>query len=258
MGAGTLADIFEPKERGRAFALYTCGPLLGPAIGPIVGGYLNEGLGWQSNFWLVAIFGFMIWLAILLFLPETWRAAPALPTTSVVEQTKKKSPRWHVNPLSALKLFRYLNISLTVLFISMFLVFYLVNTLFTRTYTIQYGMDSGTVGLCYLPMAAGAMSGSNIGGRISDRVYNRRVKQANGEAVPEMRISFVIIGICLFIQMAAFTAYGWCVQKNVHFAYGLVCLFFVALGLMVPLVTVSTYIVDCFRRRSASVTGNRH
>jgi len=33
MGAGTIADIFEPHERGRAFAFYTCGPLLGPAIG---------------------------------------------------------------------------------------------------------------------------------------------------------------------------------------------------------------------------------
>jgi hypothetical protein len=29
MGAGTIADIFEPQERGRAFALYTTGPLLG-------------------------------------------------------------------------------------------------------------------------------------------------------------------------------------------------------------------------------------
>lgn len=33
MGAGTIADIFEPKERGRAFSYYTCGPLLGPALG---------------------------------------------------------------------------------------------------------------------------------------------------------------------------------------------------------------------------------
>lgn len=37
MGAGTISDIFETHERGRAFAWYTCGPLLGPALGPILG-----------------------------------------------------------------------------------------------------------------------------------------------------------------------------------------------------------------------------
>jgi MFS family permease len=33
MGAGTLSDIYDAHERGRAMALYTCGPLLGPALG---------------------------------------------------------------------------------------------------------------------------------------------------------------------------------------------------------------------------------
>lgn len=33
MGAGTLSDIYDAHERGQAIALYTCGPLLGPALG---------------------------------------------------------------------------------------------------------------------------------------------------------------------------------------------------------------------------------
>jgi MFS family permease len=33
MGAGTLSDIYDAHERGRAMALYASGPLLGPAIG---------------------------------------------------------------------------------------------------------------------------------------------------------------------------------------------------------------------------------
>lgn len=33
MGAGTIADIFKPQERGRAFAYYSCGSLLGPTLG---------------------------------------------------------------------------------------------------------------------------------------------------------------------------------------------------------------------------------
>ena len=30
MGAGTISDIYEPHERGRAFAYYVMGALLGP------------------------------------------------------------------------------------------------------------------------------------------------------------------------------------------------------------------------------------
>lgn len=88
MGAGTISDIFEPHERGRAFAFYTCGPLLGPALGPIIGGYLNQGLGWRSNFWFLAIFCFLTWLGIVFFLPETWRATTPSPPAECVAVPK--------------------------------------------------------------------------------------------------------------------------------------------------------------------------
>ena len=32
IGAGTISDLFEAEERGRAFGYYTMGPLLGPAL----------------------------------------------------------------------------------------------------------------------------------------------------------------------------------------------------------------------------------
>jgi MFS family permease len=38
IGAGTLADIYDPKERGSMLGVYYAAPLLGPAIGPILGG----------------------------------------------------------------------------------------------------------------------------------------------------------------------------------------------------------------------------
>ena len=38
IGAGTLADIFDPKERGTRLGIYYGAPLLGPACGPILGG----------------------------------------------------------------------------------------------------------------------------------------------------------------------------------------------------------------------------
>lgn len=55
IGGATVADLFVQEERGLAMAVWTFGPLLGPAVGPIMGGYITEALGWRWVFWVVAI-----------------------------------------------------------------------------------------------------------------------------------------------------------------------------------------------------------
>jgi MFS family permease len=102
--------------------------------------------------------------------------------------------------------------------------FYIINTTFTRTYTIQYGLSSGIVGICYFPQAVGAMAGGIFGGRYSDNMYRRRVEK-EGESWPELRLGGWLMWASIGLQGAAFVAYGWCVRENVHFAWGLVCQF---------------------------------
>ncbi|CAO3664329.1 unnamed protein product [Umbelopsis vinacea] len=135
-----------------------------------------------------------------------------------------------------------------------FMFFYLLNTTFTRTYTIQYGLSSGFVGICYIPQAVGAMLGGIFGGRYSDNLYRRRVAEAGGESWPEMRLGGVLMWVAVLIQGIAFIAYGWCITKDVHFAWGLVCQFFLGFCLMIPNVAITAYLVDCFRTRGASAT----
>jgi MFS family permease len=121
------------------------------------------------------------------------------------------------------------------------------------------------------------MIGGIAGGRMSDRIYNKRVakaREAELEIYPEMRLGGALFYTSILLQLCAFTAYGWCIQKDVHFAFGLVCQFFskyiikldnvlcqnililsiVGLALMLPNVTLSAYMVDCFRKKGASVT----
>lgn len=38
VGAGTIADIWEVKERGKAMGTFYIGPLCGPLLAPIIGG----------------------------------------------------------------------------------------------------------------------------------------------------------------------------------------------------------------------------
>ncbi|KAI8075137.1 major facilitator superfamily domain-containing protein [Gongronella butleri] len=254
-GAGTIADCFVPAERGRAFAIYSSGPLLGPALGPIIGGYLNTGLGWRSNLAFVAILGAVIWVCILVFLPETTRPTPGKDGQLPAKRSKV------INPLQPLTYFVYTNLTLTVFYSGIaFLMFYLVNTTYTRTLTLQYHLDTGTVGLCYLPLAAGAIVGNQFGGRFSDYIFNKRVaavRARDGPDAPvyaEMRISVPVMAAAVALCFCGYISYGWCVQKNVHYAYVLVSIFFLATGLMTPTIFLATYIVDSFKAKGASVT----
>ena len=73
IGAGTLADIYEPAERGSKIGLYYAAPLLGSSLGPIVGGSVTQGFNWRAVFWFLVIFAGLNFLSFLLFFKDTFR-----------------------------------------------------------------------------------------------------------------------------------------------------------------------------------------
>lgn len=107
---------------------------------------MNQGLGWRSTFWFLSIFVFLTWLGIVFFLPETWRASPPVAPIAAIaeksisnssnntkhpeeeidkdieaqkptqEEMPKKKTRF-VNPIGALRLLRFPNIALAVIFV---------------------------------------------------------------------------------------------------------------------------------------------
>ena len=54
-GGGVLADCWRPEQRGKAMAIYTLAPILGPAFGPIIGGWIAERSTWRWVFWATSI-----------------------------------------------------------------------------------------------------------------------------------------------------------------------------------------------------------
>lgn len=53
IGAGTVADITEPRSRASALSVFLLGPQVGPILGPLIGGQLADHSTWR---W---IFGFL-------------------------------------------------------------------------------------------------------------------------------------------------------------------------------------------------------
>ena len=86
IGAATLADIYEPHQRGTMMGVYYSAPLLGPSIGPILGGGLTQGLSWRAVFWFLAIWGGIIFLAFLFLFKDTFRKERSLTYQNVVKR----------------------------------------------------------------------------------------------------------------------------------------------------------------------------
>jgi len=57
VGAGTIADVWMPKERGRAMGIFYLGPLCGPLFAPIIGGALAQRWNWRATLWFLVIYG---------------------------------------------------------------------------------------------------------------------------------------------------------------------------------------------------------
>ena len=50
LGAGTVADIVEPKRRASAMSIVLLGPQLGPVLGPLIGGAITGSASWRWTF----------------------------------------------------------------------------------------------------------------------------------------------------------------------------------------------------------------
>lgn len=71
LGPSTVVDCFFFHERGRAMGLFTVVLTTGAHIAPIVGGLIGEFLGWRWIFKVTAIMDGVMFLVVLLGLPET-------------------------------------------------------------------------------------------------------------------------------------------------------------------------------------------
>ncbi|KAI0768871.1 MFS general substrate transporter [Irpex lacteus] len=87
IGAATLADIYEPHERGTMMGIYYCAPLIGPALGPILGGALTQGFDWRATFWFLSIVIGSV-LFVFVFFKDTFRRERSLTYQRVLQRVR--------------------------------------------------------------------------------------------------------------------------------------------------------------------------
>ncbi len=74
-GPAVLADFYPPGQRNRALTIFNVAIPVGAAIGYAAGGWLGQAHGWRSAFYVSAVPGLLLAVAILFLMKEPVRGA---------------------------------------------------------------------------------------------------------------------------------------------------------------------------------------
>ncbi|KAF9468747.1 major facilitator superfamily domain-containing protein [Collybia nuda] len=272
IGAATLADIFEPAERGTKMGIYYMAPLLGPSLGPILGGILTTGLNWRAIFWCCTIMSGSICLIFLFFFDDTFRRERSLTYQNVLRKrlrdgtltpnaeknaqgsfdTPPSLSLKDVNPIKPLWLVLRRWNNVTILSASGLLFGFAFTIAYTcaRTLSLHYHYNALKIGLVLLAFGLGSLAGSLLGGRWSDRELARLKALNGGNSYPEMRLKSAIYSI--FIFPPCVLGFGWLCEKRVHISAICVMLFACGLFSIWTYSSAIAYIVDSNTGRSST------
>ncbi|KAL7944205.1 major facilitator superfamily domain-containing protein [Trichoderma barbatum] len=278
VGAGTIADIWESQERGRAMSMFYLGPLLAPLIAPIVGGALAQGFGWKATMWFLAIYGLIILTMLIFFLPETLaRKKTEEPVDepapeSIRRMTTAESAKVHtrklaasakrvfIDPLSVLLFLRF-----PPVFITVFTAAIAFGALFISNISIQqkfsqppYNYSELIVGLLYLPAGLGYFVASLFGGRWIDQIMARQAIKANrydenGKLIylPEDRFR-ENMWLANTMYPIGLLIYGWTLHYGVIFIVPAIGSFIFGASSMLVFSAATTMLTEFVRKKSSA------
>lgn len=164
LGRAMVRDIHGPETAGKVLSHIGSAMALAPAVAPIAGSFMTVYWGWPSIFWFLALFG-MVGATLLHF-----KIAESAPE----EYRHPKSIKTILNDYRALlKDSKFLGYTLACTFSYSGLICFLSVSAFV---IIEYfGVPVKSFGLLFVFVVAGYLSGTLIGGRLSDHMGYRKL-----------------------------------------------------------------------------------
>ncbi|KAI7337565.1 MFS multidrug transporter [Hortaea werneckii] len=279
IGGGVLGDLWLPQERGKAMALYSLMPLLGPAIGPIAGGFIAQYSDWRWVFYSTCIAAIAIQCAGFFFLHETYAAEilkrkkkqliKVTGNTELHTEFENPSRKFSAHLKTALsRPFVLITTQPIVQVLALYIgyvygVLYLVLASFpqlwecpdplppnTRCPAPGYGEPSGIAGLNYISLGLGFYLGTQIAAKTADRIYKKLKAKNGGVGRSEFRVPLMFPG-AIMVPIGLFL-YGWSAQAHTHWIVPNIGTAIFAAGNQLVFQNCQTYIVDSYTRFAAS------
>ncbi|KAL2277599.1 hypothetical protein FJTKL_15347 [Diaporthe vaccinii] len=221
----TMADMYGKKDRGKAVAISSLLPYLGPALGPIIGGVVTQMIAWQWIFWTMCAFNGLTTLIGMLCIRESYtpvllRRKARSHREAAGLNTESPSLKASLNLLGVglwqpfrLLLRRPVVQMISLIFALDFATYTLLLGTFADLYITDYGQSEFISSLHYISIAIGATSATQIGGRLMDWSYRQMTAHCDsgdGTGKPEYRVPYLVPGV--IITPMGLLLYGWAAQ----------------------------------------------
>ncbi|KAJ3877495.1 MFS general substrate transporter [Lentinula edodes] len=266
---GAVADIFNPRERGLASAIYAAVPFLGPVIGPIVGGFVaDSSLGWHFNFWLMLLLGAISLIMGYFLAPETY--APVLlrrrakHLMQLSNGTISYKSKYDIGRSTSFMKIMRVNLSrpfvfmLTEPIVLLFAIYisvvygtlYALFSAFPIVFETRRGWSAGVGGLAFLGVGAGISVGTATAS-IQNAIYQKAMdKSSTGRAPPEARLHMAMMGGIL-VPIGLFW-FAWTADPPVHWIVPIIAGFPFGQGVCQILQSSTAYLMDAYEIYFAS------
>ncbi|PPQ70272.1 hypothetical protein CVT26_014561 [Gymnopilus dilepis] len=293
VGGGVLGDVWHPEERGRAIAIYSLAPLLGPVIGPVCGGWIAERSTWRWVFWSTSIVDVMVQISGLFFLKESRSSSriysainqylTSRPTAyapylleqraaSIRADLASKGSRttvrtvfdgtdrtWqHIFAKAMTRPFALFAREPIIQLLGCYMafvygIFYLFLTTMPSIFTNVYHNNAGIGGLHYIALGIGLSLASQTNARFMDKIYVHFKEKNGGVGEPEFRLPSMIPGTIL-LPFGLLLA-GWSAENRLPWIATDVGIACIGAGLILVFQSMQTFVVDAFTLHAASGFG---
>ncbi|KAK7578815.1 hypothetical protein V3481_014642 [Fusarium oxysporum f. sp. vasinfectum] len=127
---------------------------------------------------------------------------------------------------------------------------YLLFTAMPALFEGEYHFSSGSVGLSYIGLGVGSLTGLVISGASIDRFAQYLTSKNGGEPKPEYRLPFM--GGACFIVPAGLFMFGWSAEHKDHWIVPIIGTSFLGCGMIIVFMCISVYLVDAYVQYAAS------
>ncbi|TGO44625.1 hypothetical protein BOTNAR_0778g00030 [Botryotinia narcissicola] len=288
---GLVGDITS-SERGTYVAWASLGSILGPMVAPIIGGILGQYAGWHWTFWFLLIYSCIVFIPLILFLPETCRNLVddgSIPPPSLCINTTdhirhlnrrkkgisldaekftalRKNYKLQVpNPLSTLKVLADKDAGLLLGAEGISLACYhAISTGASSQFGSLYGFSQLKVSLMFIPVGAGSLISAFTTGKIVDFNYRRHAKIHNFPLIKNRQMDLTNFPIkkaqleialpLFYLGALAIIAYGWVTGHHVSIAGPVILLFVIGYALVASFQVLNILMVDIYPGKTATAT----
>ncbi|GAA5969590.1 hypothetical protein JCM11641_008170 [Rhodosporidiobolus odoratus] len=262
---GTLADIWNTRERGIPMSCFTFVAIFGTIAAPLYCGYIDETIGWRWIEWIHMIANGCLLIAEVFLLRETRGAKVLLDRAKKLrKETGKTNIRApmeleneNVKDLlkeSCTRSFKLLAREPVVLAFGLWIAYawgitFLFLSAIPLCFQENHGWSEGNTGLAYIPLILGCFIGFGTS-RWADNFYDRKRDENGGIPIPEYRLwgaMYFAWALPAGLFIFAFTQYAF-----IHWIAPMIALVLILVGIYHIFNATYNYTADAYPEYASS------